>query len=81
MKGSGTSPSTLIQLSAASLPPIDPSFYQNINQIVDTNVPVPANEMVPMSRGQLGGGYYYNKYMKYKKKYIHLKNELLFINR
>ena len=76
MKGSGTSPSTLIQLSVASLPPINPTFYQNIDQIIDTNAPVPANEMVPMNRGQLGGKYYYEKYMKYKMKYLALKKQL-----
>lgn len=76
MKGNGTSPSTLIQLSISSLPSIDPSFYQNINQTIDTNAPVPANEMIPMNRGQLGGNYYYNKYMKYKAKYLALKKTL-----
>jgi hypothetical protein len=35
--------------------------------------------MVPMSRGQLGGGYYYNKYMKYKLKYLRLKAENILI--
>ena len=75
MKGNGTSPSTLIQLSVASLPPIDPSFYQNLNQTIDTNAPVPANEMVPMNRGQLGGDPYYKKYMKYKFKYLALKKK------
>jgi len=73
MKGSGTSPSTLIQLSVAALPPINPSFYQNMNQIADVNAPVPANELVPMNRGQLGGDPYYKKYMKYKAKYLRLK--------
>ena len=75
MKGSARSPSTLIQLSVASLPPINPSFYDNINQVADVNAPVPANELVPMNRGQLGGDPYYKKYMKYKLKYLRLKAE------
>ena len=73
MKGNGTSPSTLIQLSVSALPPIDPSFYENINQTIDPNAPLPANELVPMTRGQYGGNYYYKKYMKYKAKYLRLK--------
>lgn len=76
MKGNGTSPSTLIQLTASSLPPIDPLFYQTIDQTIDNNVPIPANEINHVSISQLGGKYesvYYKKYMKYKQKYIALK--------
>ena len=76
MKGNGTSPSTLIQLATASLPPIDSSFYQTIDQTIDNNVPMPANEINHANINQLGGKYqnlYYKKYMKYKQKYIALK--------
>jgi len=67
-EGGGTSPSTLVQLVASSLPPIDPSFYNIINEQVVAGIPVPAN--------QHGGNqnYYKNKYLKYKAKYLKLKN-------
>ena len=41
--GRGMSPSTLIQLATTSVPPVPPSFYNTINEVVSTDVPVPAN--------------------------------------
>jgi hypothetical protein len=35
--GSATSPSTLIQLGTSSVPPIDPSFYNVIDNLPQTN--------------------------------------------
>jgi hypothetical protein len=42
--GKGMSPSTLIQLATTSVPPINPNFYNTINQSPMSDVPVPANE-------------------------------------
>jgi hypothetical protein len=41
--GNGMSPSTLIQLATTSVPPVPPSFYNTINEIVSSDVPLPAN--------------------------------------
>jgi hypothetical protein len=41
--GNGMSPSTLIQLAATSVPPVPPSFYNTISEVVSSDVPVPAN--------------------------------------
>ena len=41
--GSGMSPSTLIQLAASSVPPVPPSFYNAISEVVSSDIPVPAN--------------------------------------
>ena len=41
--GKGMSPSTLIQLATTSVPPVPPSFYNTINEVVSSDVPVPAN--------------------------------------
>lgn len=62
----GTSPSTLVQLAVSSLPPVDPKFFDLVNSVVDTSVPVPAN-IIP---NMIGGTDYYKKYLKYKAKYI-----------
>jgi len=62
----GTSPSTLVQLAVSSLPPVDPKFFDLVNSVVDTSVPVPANDIPKM----IGGTDYYKKYLKYKSKYI-----------
>jgi len=62
----GTSPSTLVQLAVSSLPPIDPKFFDLVNSVVDTSVPMPANNIPNM----IGGTDYYKKYLKYKTKYI-----------
>jgi len=50
------------------LPPIDPSFYNIMNEQIVTGMPVPAN--------QHGGDYFKKKYEKYKAKYLGLKNKL-----
>ena len=65
----GTSPSTLVQLAVSSVPPIDPQFFNLVDSVVDTSVPVPANDIPNM----IGGDYYYKKYLKYKAKYLSLK--------
>jgi hypothetical protein len=70
----GTSPSTLVQLAVGSVPPIDPQFFDLINNFVDTSVPVPANEMMR------GGDYYREKYLKYKQKYLSLRRKMLLRN-
>jgi hypothetical protein len=67
-EGGGTSPSTLVQLAASSLPPIDPSFYNIMNEQVVAGIPIPAN--------QHGGSYFKEKYEKYKAKYLGLKKKL-----
>ena len=85
--GGGRAPSSLIQLAISSMPPIDPRFFDVINGIVDNTAPVPANELVPQLLQRVGGGEtldtqkYKMKYLKYKKKYIDLKNQLSFRNR
>jgi len=64
----GTSPSTLVQLAVSSVPPVDPRFFNLVDSVVDTSVPVPANDIPNMT-----GGDYYKKYLKYKSKYLSLK--------
>ena len=64
----GTSPSTLVQLAVSSLPPVDPRFFNLVDSVVDTSVPVPANDVPNM----MGGNNYYTKYLKYKAKYTNL---------
>jgi hypothetical protein len=64
----GTSPSTLVQLAVSSLPPVDPGFFNLVDSVVDTSVPVPANDVPNM----MGGNNYYTKYLKYKAKYTNL---------
>jgi len=81
--GSGTSPSTLIQLGISSLPPIDPSFFNIVDGIKDITVPVPSNDLVPKLYGVVkqtienffsgGEDPYKIKYFKYKSKYLQLK--------
>jgi len=70
----GTSPSTLVQLAVGSVPPVDPQFFDLIDSVVDTSVPVPANGMMR------GGDYYRGKYLKYKQKYLSLKRKMLLRN-
>jgi hypothetical protein len=81
--GGGRAPSSLIQLAISSIPPVDPKFFDLMNGIVDNTVPVPANELVPQLLQRVGGGEdkYKMKYLKYKIKYTHLKNELFNRNR
>jgi len=66
----GTSPSTLVQLAVGSVPPVDPQFFDLIDSVIDTSVPMPANEMMR------GGDYYYVKYLKYKAKYLALRKQV-----
>jgi len=61
----GTSPSTLVQLAVSSVPPIDPRFFDLVNSVVDTSVPVPANDIPKM----IGGTDYYKKYMFWENYY------------
>ena len=68
----GTSPSTLVQLAVSSVPPIDPRFFDLVNSVVDTSVPVPSNAVPNM----MGGNNYYAKYLKYKHKYLSLKKDI-----
>jgi len=49
--GKGMSPSTLIQLATTSVPPVPPSFYNTMNEVVSTDVPVPANAYIFPQRG------------------------------
>jgi len=69
----GTSPSTLVQLAVSSVPPVDPRFFNLVDSVVDTSVPVPANDVPNM----MGGNNYYAKYLKYKGKYLDLKSRYL----
>jgi hypothetical protein len=69
--GRATSPSTLTQLNISSVPPIKPDFYDIINETINKDVPQPANQFMNI---QKGGDKYYLKYMKYKSKYLKLKN-------
>ena len=87
--GKAISPSTLVQLAVSSLPPIDPKFFNTIDNIIDNTAPVAANGMIPSLIGQvgktvekfIGGGEdpYKAKYLKYKQKYIDLKNQSNFV--
>jgi hypothetical protein len=81
--GGGRAPSSLIQLAISSIPPVNPRFFDLMNGIVDNTVPVPANELVPQLLQRVGGGEdkYKMKYLKYKQKYIDLKNQLFMRNR
>lgn len=75
--GWARSPSTLVQLAIGSVPPVDPSFFNTIDGVVDTNVPVPSNQMTVSNIGQVGGVEdYKEKYLKYKAKYLSLKKKL-----
>jgi hypothetical protein len=88
--GKAISPSTLVQLANSSLPPIDPRFFNTIDNIIDKNAPIASNGMIPSLLGQVGktiekffiGGNedpYKKKYLKYKQKYIDLKNKSNFV--
>jgi hypothetical protein len=72
--GKAMSPSTLIQLATTSVPPINPSFYDTINETIVTDVPQPANQYGLL---QNGGDKYYKKYLKYKAKYLKLKSNYI----
>ena len=80
--GGARAPSSLIQLAISSIPPVDPRFFDLMNGVVDNTVPVPANELVPQLLQRVGGGEdrYKMKYLKYKQKYIDLKNQLFMRN-
>ena len=66
----GTSPSTLVQLAVGTVPPIDQIFFDLIDSVVDSSVPVPANQSMR------GGDHYREKYLKYKAKYLALKKQV-----
>jgi len=52
--GQGMSPSTLIQLATTSVPPVPPSFYNTINEVVSQDVPLPANAFLfPQRAGNM----------------------------